>query len=57
MRKQFPQTKVIVISGGTRAKGMDYLSVARELGAVKAFKKPFAPDELIDAVRELILSD
>jgi len=57
LRKQFPQTKIIVMSGGSRAKGMDYLSVARELGAVKALKKPFAPDELIDAVREFTPSD
>ena len=57
LRKQFPQTKVIVISGGLRAKGADYFAVARELGAVKAFKKPFEPNELIEAVRELTLSD
>jgi CheY-like chemotaxis protein len=57
LRKQFPQTKIIVISGGLRAKGADYFSVARELGAVKAFKKPFEPNELIEAVRELTLSD
>lgn len=56
LRKQFPQTKIIVISGGSRAKG-DYFGVARELGAVKTFKKPFAPDELLEAVRNLTLSD
>jgi DNA-binding response OmpR family regulator len=56
LRKEFPQTKIIVISGGSRAKG-DYFGVARELGAVKTFKKPFEPRELIDAVRELIPSD
>ena len=57
LRKQFPQTKIIVMSGGSRATGMDYFDVARELGAVKALKKPFAPEELIDAVRELTASD
>ena len=57
LRRQFPQTKVIVMSGGLRAKGVDYFEVARELGAVKALKKPFAPAELIDAVRELTPSD
>jgi DNA-binding response OmpR family regulator len=54
LRKRFPQTKVIVMSGGLRAKGVDYFEVARELGAVKTLKKPFAPAELIDAVRQLI---
>jgi DNA-binding response OmpR family regulator len=57
LRKRFPQTKVIVMSGGLRAKGVDYFEVARELGAVKTLKKPFAPDELIDAVRQLTPSD
>ena len=57
LRKHFPQTKVIVMSGGSRAAGVDYIQVARELGAVKALKKPFAPGELIDAVRELTSSD
>jgi CheY-like chemotaxis protein len=53
LRKQFPQTKIIVMSGGSRVTGVDYLQVARELGAVKALKKPFTPGELIEAVREL----
>ena len=57
LRKRFPQTKVIVMSGGLRAKGVDYFEVARELGAVKTLKKPFAPAELIDAVRQLIPSE
>jgi DNA-binding response OmpR family regulator len=57
LRKHFPQTKVIVMSGGPRATGVDYILVAHELGAVKALKKPFAPEELIDAVRELTRSE
>src|SRR5688572_8369656 len=57
LRKRFPQTKVIVMSGGLRVKGVDYFEVARELGAVKTLKKPFAPAELIDAVRQLIASE
>jgi DNA-binding response OmpR family regulator len=57
LRKHFPQTKVIVISGGARVPGVDYFEVALELGAVKALKKPFAPDELIAAVRQLTPSD
>ena len=41
------------MSGGGGSKGMDFLSVARELGAEKSLKKPFDPRELIDAVRAL----
>jgi DNA-binding NtrC family response regulator len=50
---EFPQAKIIVISGGPVKKGTDYLSVARELGAARSLKKPLVTQELIDAVREL----
>jgi DNA-binding response OmpR family regulator len=53
LRSEFPRTRIIVMSGGGGAKGMDFLSVARELGADKSLKKPFDPRELIDAVRAL----
>ena len=53
LRGEFPQAKIIVISGGPTRKGRDYLSVARELGAARSLKKPVASQELIDAVREL----
>jgi two-component system, chemotaxis family, chemotaxis protein CheY len=56
LRQQFPQTGIIVMSGGPRkskAPASDYLSLALELGAVKSLKKPFATQDLIDAVREL----
>ena len=56
MRQQFPQTGIIVMSGGPskrRHPGLDYLSLALNLGAVRSLKKPFATQELIDAVREL----
>jgi len=38
--------------GGGAYRGANYLQLARELGAVKALKKPFAPQDLIDAMRE-----
>lgn len=56
LRRQFPQTGIIVMSGGPSRKkaiGSDYLSLALQLGAVKSLKKPFASQDLIDAVREL----
>jgi DNA-binding response OmpR family regulator len=51
LHREFPQTKIIVMSGGPSKKGVDYLAVALELGAAKSLKKPFGPLELIDAVR------
>ena len=53
LRKEFPDAKIIVMSGGGSYRGVDYLALARELGAAKALKKPFAPQDLIDAMREI----
>jgi DNA-binding NarL/FixJ family response regulator len=57
LRQQFPQTKIIAMSGGSSAlpsNAENYLRVARELGAAKTFTKPFEPEQLINAVRELV---
>jgi DNA-binding response OmpR family regulator len=51
MRRKFPRTRVIVMSGGGSTLRTDFGSLALELGAVKFLKKPFQPQELIDAVR------
>ena len=53
LREEFPQAGIIVMSGGGARSGVDYLAVARELGAARTLKKPFSPQELIDAVREI----
>jgi len=53
LREEFPQAGIIVMSGGGVRSGVDYLAVARELGAARTLKKPFGPQELIDAVREV----
>jgi DNA-binding NtrC family response regulator len=52
LRSEFPHAKIIVMSGGGAYRGADYLKVARELGAASTLKKPFAPQDLIDALRE-----
>ena len=52
LRDEFPQARIIVMSGGGVHLGTDYLKLARELGAAKTLKKPFAPQDLIDALRE-----
>lgn len=51
--KEFPGTKIIVMSGGGAKKGVDYLRVALQLGAAKSFSKPFDLQALCAAVREL----
>ncbi len=52
---EFPQTKIIAMSGVANYK-VDYLSLSLEFGAAKVLRKPFEPDELLDALRELLAS-
>jgi CheY-like chemotaxis protein len=54
VRSDFPYMKMIVISGGGGAKHLDFLQMARELGAHRILQKPFASKELLDAVQELL---
>lgn len=54
LRRDFPSTKIIAISGGSRAiKAVDHLWTCRELG-IRTFAKPFRADELVSAVREAL---
>ena len=55
-REEFPNVPIVVMSGGGAARGTDYLSVARELGATKTLKKPLDPQELIDVVGQITRS-
>lgn len=54
LRKEFPQTKIIAISGGGRIGPEAYLPAAQELGADRVFSKPFDVRELAGAVKELL---
>lgn len=52
--KRFPTIKIIAISGGGKIGPDDYLKMARALGAHRALQKPIDPDDLQEAVRELL---
>jgi DNA-binding response OmpR family regulator len=54
LRAEFPDIKIIAMSGATSARGtgFDYLSVPRELGA-QILRKPFDMHELVTMVRAL----
>ncbi len=54
IKRQFPEMKIIAISGGGRIGPETYLPAALELGADLAFAKPFAMDELMNGVRGLL---
>jgi CheY-like chemotaxis protein len=45
-----PGAKIMAVSGGGRHANMDFLEVARKLGAMEVLEKPFEPDELVNRV-------
>jgi YesN/AraC family two-component response regulator len=55
LRHDFPNLKVIAISGGGRLGPDGYLEMAQKLGAHRTFFKPFNRKEILDAVQELLL--
>jgi PAS domain S-box-containing protein len=54
LKREFPDVKIIAISGGGRNVPDAYLHIAKNLGAERTFSKPIDWPELIKAVRELL---
>jgi len=54
LKKEYPNVKIIAISGGGRIDSREYLESARLFGAEKIFKKPFRQKEMVAAVKELL---
>jgi DNA-binding response OmpR family regulator len=54
LRRDFPDVKIIAISGGGRVGPENYLSIAKQLGAMHTFTKPVGREELLGVVRELL---
>lgn len=50
LRKDFPDLKIIGISGGGRTRNMDFLELAKQFGAERILAKPFTADELLENV-------
>ena len=55
-RIEFPDTKIIVISGGGRIRAEEYLRSAAALGAHRVLIKPFTKNEILEAVQGLLTS-
>ena len=53
IRREFPEAKIIAMSGREPLRNFDVFRVARQVGAARTFNKPFRFEELIAAVREL----
>jgi CheY-like chemotaxis protein len=54
MRKNFPDLKIIAISGGGRISADGYLPGAKLLGANMVFQKPLVQKEFLEAVSFLL---
>lgn len=56
IRRLFPQTKIMAMSGGGHDGVMDFLPMARKLGATRTLNKPFTTTQLLSAVKEVLAS-
>ena len=54
LKHEFPDVKIIAISGGGRNNGMRYLKHAERFGAERILEKPFERQELLQAIQELL---
>ena len=54
LRRDFPNTKIIAISGGGYVGPDYYLDAAKKMGASYVFEKPFDPREIMAAVKQVL---
>ena len=54
LRAEYPDSRIIAISGFNPDKQADCLSVADNIGAVETFVKPVKPDALLRRIEELV---
>lgn len=57
LKKEFPQVKIIAMSGGGVNRPEGYLDGAKKLGAARTLTKPIDRDEMLDAVKETLRAD
>lgn len=54
IRAEFPHVEVIAMSGGGNVMGVDFLGLAKNLGAARAFQKPIERNKLLTAINNLL---
>lgn len=54
LRKRNPAVRIIAMSGGGRVTSVDYLQIARQIGARRVLSKPFSHAELLNAVDDVL---
>jgi CheY-like chemotaxis protein len=53
LRRDFPEVKIIAMSGGGKMGPYSYLMMAKRFGAERVFPKPLKKSELLEAINEL----
>ena len=53
-RREFPDARIIAMSGGGRKGEMSFLKIAEKQGADGIIAKPFDLDEFVDLVRDVL---
>jgi DNA-binding response OmpR family regulator len=54
LKRDFPDLKIIAMSGGGSLDPEGYLSMAKTIGADRIFEKPFNLEDLVGAVKDLL---
>lgn len=54
IRKRWPDIRIIAISGGGRVSNLDFLEIARKLGANAILRKPFTRSQLLECVKRAL---
>ena len=54
LRRITPGVKIIAMSGGGRVTSVDYLQIAKQVGAKQVLAKPFLYEELQAAINEVL---
>ncbi len=54
LKRDFPEVKIIAVSGGGRRRPEEYLVAAKHLGVQRTLAKPFTQEEILKAVQDLL---
>ena len=54
LHREYPDMRILAISGGGLGEPESYLRVARRLGADDALAKPIVPDDLLRTIGKLL---